>query len=120
MADDTTLIVHLRDRMATFVSEREWDQFHSPKNLAMALAVEAAEVMEHFLWIDNEGSRNAVADPVKRREVADEIADVTCLVLALVNSIGLDLSDIVARKMAKNIVKYPVATCKGHYRPRGE
>ncbi len=116
MPDNTTLVATLRQNMARFVAEREWEKFHSPKNLAMALAVEAAELMEHFLWIDNEASRQAVRDPATLAAVADEVADVACLVFALVNSLGLDLSDTVARKMARNIVKYPVAHCRGHFR----
>lgn len=114
--DSTTVVAALKEAMGRFVAEREWGQFHSPKNLAMALAVEAAELMEHFLWIDNDASRAAVNDPATREQVADEIADVTGVVLALCNALGLDLSDIVARKMAKNELKYPVEKCRGRYR----
>src|SRR5438067_760231 len=113
MSDHTTPVAVLREAMARFVAEREWEQFHSPKNLAMALAVEAAELMEHFLWIDNDASRAEVRDPAKRDEVADEIADVTCLICALCNALDLDLSDAVSRKMAKNVLKYPVEKSRG-------
>ncbi len=82
----------------------------------MALACEAAELMEHFLWIDNDSSRKAVEDPTLREQVADEIADVTGVVLALCNALGLDLSESVRRKMAKNVHKYPVEKCRGKYR----
>jgi NTP pyrophosphatase (non-canonical NTP hydrolase) len=115
MSDSTTLISTLREAMARFVSEREWDQFHSPKNLAMALAAEAAELMEHFLWVDNEASRALAHDPAVREQVADEIADVTGVVLALCNALGLDLSEAIARKMAKNVNKYPVEKARGRY-----
>jgi NTP pyrophosphatase (non-canonical NTP hydrolase) len=114
--DATTTVAELRAGMARFVREREWEQFHSPKNLAMALAAEAAELMEHFLWIDNDASRAAVADPARRDEVADELADVAGVVFALCNALDVDLSDAVTRKMAKNILKYPVEKCRGHYR----
>ena len=113
MADQTTVVADLREAMARFVAEREWEQFHSPKNLAMALAVEAAELMEHFLWIDNDASRAEMRDPAKREQVADEIADVSCLIFALCNALELDLSDAVRRKMAKNVLKYPVEKCRG-------
>ena len=116
MADDDTRVAELRAAMARFVAEREWEQFHSPKNLVMALAVEAAELMEHFLWIDNDASRAAVQDAAVRDAVADEIADVTCLILALCNSLDLDLSDAVRRKLAKNVLKYPVEKCRGRFR----
>jgi NTP pyrophosphatase (non-canonical NTP hydrolase) len=116
MSDQTTVVAELREAMARFVAEREWEQFHSPKNLVMALAVEAAELMEHFLWIDNDASRAAGRDPATRDAVADEIADVTCLIFALCNSLDLDLSDAFRRKLAKNVLKYPVEKCRGRFR----
>ena len=116
MSDATTPIAELRDAWARFVHEREWEQFHSPKNLVMALACEAAELMEHFLWIDNDVSRKVVEDAAVREQVGDEIADVTGAILALCNALGLDLSDCVRRKMAKNVLKYPVEKSRGRYR----
>jgi NTP pyrophosphatase (non-canonical NTP hydrolase) len=116
MPDSTTTVAALRESMARFVTEREWEQFHSPKNLAMALAAEAAEVMEHFLWIDNEASRAVVRDPAQLEQIADEIADVSGVIFALCNALGLDLSEAIARKMAKNVLKYPVEKCRGRYR----
>jgi dCTP diphosphatase len=116
MADSTTSVASLREAWARFVSDRDWGQFHSPKNLVMALSVEAAELMEHFLWIDNDASRAIVQDPAVRERVADEIADVTGVVLALCNALDLDLSDAIAHKMAKNVQKYPVEKCRGRYR----
>ena len=116
MSDQTTVIAELREAMARFVAEREWEKFHSPKNLAMALAVEAAELMEHFLWIDNDASRQEMLDPAQREPVAEEIADVSCLVFALCNALDLDLSDAIRRKMAKNVLKYPVEKCRGRYK----
>jgi NTP pyrophosphatase (non-canonical NTP hydrolase) len=116
MPDSTTTLAALRDAMRRFVAERDWEQFHSPKNLVMALAVEAAELMEHFLWIDNEASRTVAGDRGQLEQVADEVADVTCLVLALCNALGLDLSDAVLRKLAKNALKYPVEKSRGRYR----
>jgi NTP pyrophosphatase (non-canonical NTP hydrolase) len=116
MTDRTTTVADLRQLWARFVAEREWEQYHSPKNLAMALAVEAAELMEHFLWIDNEPSRALLADPKTREQVADELADVTGVVLALCNSLGIDLSEAIEHKMAKNVHKYPADKVRGRYR----
>jgi NTP pyrophosphatase (non-canonical NTP hydrolase) len=116
MPDNTTTVAALRESMARFVAEREWEQFHSPKNLAMALAAEAAEVMEHFLWIDNETSRAVARDPAQLEQIADEIADVSGVIFALCNALGLDLSEAIARKMAKNVLKYPVEKSRGRYR----
>ena len=116
MPDDTTPVGALREAMARFVAERDWEQFHSPKNLVMALAVEAAELMEHFLWIDDGASRAVAGDRGQLERVADEVADVTCLVFNLCNALGLDLSDAVLRKLAKNALKYPVEKSRGRYR----
>jgi NTP pyrophosphatase (non-canonical NTP hydrolase) len=116
MSDSTTTVAALREAWARFVAERDWGQFHSPKNLVMALAVEAAELMEHFLWIDNDASRDLAGDPAVRERVADELADVTGVVLALCNALDLDLSDAIAHKMAKNVLKYPVEKSRGRYR----
>ena len=116
MPDSSTTVAALREAWARFVAERDWGQFHSPKNLVMALAVEAAELMEHFLWIDNDASRQLVRDPAQLEPIADELADVLGVVLALANALGLDLSQAVARKMAKNVRKYPADKVRGRYR----
>jgi NTP pyrophosphatase (non-canonical NTP hydrolase) len=116
MPDANTTVAQLRQAMARFVDERDWQQFHSPKNLAMALSVEAAELMEHFMWIDNAASQQVVNDAKVREEVSDELADVAGVLFALCNALNLDLSDAVAKKMAKNVVKYPVEKSRGRYR----
>jgi NTP pyrophosphatase (non-canonical NTP hydrolase) len=116
MPDATTTLATLREAMRRFVSERDWDQFHSPKNLAMGLAIEAAELMEHFLWIDNPASRETVQDPEERVRIGEEMADVACYLLALANVMNLDLSDAVLDKLKKNAVKYPAEKYRGRYR----
>jgi NTP pyrophosphatase (non-canonical NTP hydrolase) len=116
MPDNSTTLATLKDAMRRFVTERDWDRFHSPKNLVMGLSVEAAELTEHFLWIENEASRQVVGQPAQLSEVADEMADVTCYLLALANTLGIDLSDAVLGKLEKNARKYPVEKCKGKYR----
>jgi NTP pyrophosphatase (non-canonical NTP hydrolase) len=116
MSDTMTTVATLRDAMRRFVAERDWEQFHSPKNLVMGLAVEAAELMEHFLWIENQASRQVVDDAGKLGEIADEMADVACYLLALSDSLGIDLSEAILGKLEKNAQKYPVEKCKGRYR----
>jgi NTP pyrophosphatase (non-canonical NTP hydrolase) len=116
MADQTTPVGELREAMRKFIADREWDQFHSPKNLAMAAVAEAAELMEHFLWIDNDESRRQMRDPRRLEPVCDEIADVFGVCLALCNALDLDLSEIFQGKMAKNVVKYPVERARGRYK----
>ena len=115
MPDNTTTLATLKDAVQRFAAERDWEQFHSPKNLSMGLAVEAAELMEHFLWVDTEASRQVVHDPVKLAEVADEIADVACYLLNLGNTLGIDLSEAIVAKIAKNAIKYPAEKYRGRY-----
>ena len=107
MADNATSVEALKDLVRRFVAERAWEPYHSPKNLAMGLAVEAAELMEHFLWVDADASRQVVQDPVKLAAVAEELADVACHVLNLSNVLGLDLSEAIRAKLVKNALKYP-------------
>lgn len=108
MADTTTTFADLKDAVRRFADERRWEPFHSPKNLVMGLAVETAELMEHFLWVEGEASRLLVNDPEKRRQIGEELADVGCHLLNLSNSLGIDLSDAIKAKMVKNALKYPV------------
>jgi dCTP diphosphatase len=116
MADSQTTILELRNAMSQFVAERDWQPFHSPKNLSMGAAVEAAELMEHFLWVDNEASRQVIRDPRKIGEIADEMADVACYLLALSNTLDIDLSEAILGKLVKNAVKYPVEKYRGRFR----
>lgn len=117
MSDQETTIAELRQIVAEFVDDRDWQQFHSPKNLAMSLAIEAAELMEHFQWVTVEASRAVREDAGKRGEVSEELADVLCYALALANEMGIDVSDSVRRKMEKNARKYPAAEYRGRYGP---
>lgn len=107
ISDSETTIGELRALVAKFVDERNWQTFHSPKNLAMSVAIEAAELMEHFQWISLDESRQMTTDPARRIAVGEEIADVCCYLLALVNQLDLDLGTIVRDKMVKNAIKYP-------------
>jgi NTP pyrophosphatase (non-canonical NTP hydrolase) len=116
MPDTTTTLATLKDAMRRFVAERDWEQFHNPKNLVMGITVEAAELMEHFQWIDNEASRQVVEQPAELGEVADEMADVACYLLAMANTLGIDLSDAILGKLEKNARKYPAEKYKGRYR----
>lgn len=115
MPDSTTTVAELRDAWRQFVAERQWEPFHSPKNLVMALSAETAELLEHFLWVDNDESRRVTDDPVKREKVAEEIADVAGCLFTLCNALGVDLSDAVRAKMARNVLKYPVEKYRGRH-----
>lgn len=95
----------LRDALRDFCAARDWHRFHTPKNLVMALSVEAAELVEHFQWATPEESQELTAE--KRAEVADEIADVLIYLTELADVLGIDPIDAARRKIAKNAVKYP-------------
>jgi dCTP diphosphatase len=113
LSDSTTTVSQLRQRVLAFVRERDWEQFHSPKNLSMALAAEAAELMEHFLWAKPEESRVIVADPVKRAKIEEELADVVIYALGFANATGIDVAASIEAKVAANAKKYPVEKSKG-------
>lgn len=116
-ADETTTLAELRKVVHTFVSERNWQQFHSPKNLSMALAIEAAELMEHYQWLTLEESRKLADNPDKLSEVQEELADVLCYTLALANELGIDVTESLLAKMVKNRRKYPVEEYRGRFGP---
>ncbi len=113
--DATTTVAELRKLVADFVAERDWSQFHSPKNVTMALAIEAAELIEHFQWLTTEASRELPNDPKKLAAVGEELADVVGYSLALANELGLDLSSAIRAKMIKNAQKYPADQFHGRY-----
>ena len=104
----------LRDRLRTFAAARDWDQFHSPKNLAMALIVEAAELVEHFQWLTE--TESAALPPGKRAAVADELADALIYVVRIADRLDVDLLAAVTAKMARNEAKYPADRVKGSAR----
>jgi NTP pyrophosphatase (non-canonical NTP hydrolase) len=107
VADATTTLGELKEAVRRFAAERHWGPYHSPKNLAMALAVEAAELMEPFRWLQCDESRALTDDAAQREAVADELADVLNLLLNLSLSLDIDLSNAFAAKMIKNAQKYP-------------
>ncbi len=109
-----TELTTLRDDLRQFAAERDWDQFHSPKNLASALAVEAAELLEPFQWLTEEQSRNL--DEKRRAAVAEELADVQIYLIRLADKLDVDLLHAVRAKMVRNAEKYPVASFKGSAR----
>ena len=104
-------MIELRDRLRAFCAERDWDQFHSPKNLASALSVEAAELLEHFQWLTEEESKRL--PPAKVAAVRDELADVLIYLVRLADKLEVDLLAAAADKIAKNAVKYPADQVRG-------
>jgi len=104
----------LKQVVAEFARERNWDQFHSPKNLAMALSVEAAELLEQFQWLSEAESMAPPSD--RRQAVADEIADVLVYLVRLADRLNIDIGEAVARKMLINAEKYPADKVRGSSR----
>lgn len=113
LSDRATTVAELRERVLAFVRERDWEQFHAPKNLSMALAAETGELMEHFLWMSPEQSRTVLGEPEKRRKIEEEIADVVIYALEFANMTGIDVAAAIERKLALNAKKYPVEKAKG-------
>jgi dCTP diphosphatase len=111
MSDQTTTIEALKNQVKKFVEDRDWQQFHSPKNLSMALASEVAELMDFFLWCDNAASYDELEK--RRQHVEDEIADIATLLLAFCTRHNIDLSKAVAHKQIEHAIKYPIEKCKG-------
>jgi dCTP diphosphatase len=114
MTDATTPVGELRAKVAAFVAERDWEKFHAPKNLAMALACEAAELMEEYLWMDTAESRAATDEgSERRRRVEAEAADVAFCLLNLCNVVGIDLASAMERKLVEASAKYPADKVRG-------
>lgn len=111
--DAETPVAAIRQAVAQFVAERDWRQFHAPKNLAMSLAIETAELMEHFQWISSEDSRRIADDPQQRHAIQTELADVISYALALSNELDIDISTAVLNKLVHNSAKYPAAEYRG-------
>jgi NTP pyrophosphatase (non-canonical NTP hydrolase) len=106
-------IPDLQRSLREFAADRDWEQFHVPKNLVMALMVEAAELTEIFQWLTPEQSSAVMSDPARGEHVREEIADVLGYLLRLADVLGVDLESSLAEKITKNAVKYPVERSRG-------
>jgi NTP pyrophosphatase (non-canonical NTP hydrolase) len=107
----TDQLEQLRERLARFASDRDWDQFHSPKNLSMALIAETAELIEHFQWLSEEDSKNLDADT--KEAVAMELADIFIFLIRVADKLDVDLADTAWKKIQINEDRYPVDKVKG-------
>ena len=104
----------MTQKIRTFRDERDWMQFHNPKELAAAITIEASELMEHFLWKTPEESAQRVA--THREAVQDEIADIAMYLFELADNLDIDLLEAMTQKMAKNAAKYPVEKARGSHK----
>ncbi len=104
-------INRLTQQLRDFAADRDWNQFHSPKNLSMALSVEASELLEHFQWLTEEQSSNLPKD--KLDEIEAEIADVFIYLLRLSDKLGIDILNAANKKIIQNAIKYPADKVRG-------
>lgn len=106
-------IKDLTEKIIKFRDDRDWKQFHNPKDLALSLMLEAGELAEHFQWMTNEEMENYLKE--HKEEIGEELADVLHVILILAHDAGIDLIDISHKKMEKNIKKYPVDKARGNH-----
>jgi dCTP diphosphatase len=117
MSTDTqTTVGVLRQAVASFVNNRDWQPFHTPKNLSMSIAIEAAELMERFQWLTTGEAQAAMEDPDEQAAVADELADIVIYCLSLSNALDLDVSSAVLGKLQTNEHRYPADEFRGRFR----
>jgi len=109
MKDVEALVADLRQ----FVAERDWQQFHDPKNLTMLLASEVGELVAEYRWVAGDAADAHSRDAASRARIADEIGDVGIALLLLCDRTGIDLGDAIAAKLAKNRGRYPIETARG-------
>ena len=115
---------HIKKEIKKFIRERNWEKYHSPKNISMSIAIEAAELMEHFQWLTIAESKKLLKDKKKRAEIEDELADIAIYLLDFCNLFDIGLESCILRKLEKSSRKYPVHLVMGkahkytHYRNR--
>ena len=117
MTDSDRFLTELKKELRGFAAERNWESYHSPKNLAMALVVEASELLEHFQWLTEQQSREL--DSEKATQVSEELADILIYLVRLADRLEIDLESACRRKMAMNAKKYPAQTTRQKRDPPG-
>lgn len=113
---DTRIVLQdLKDRMAEFIRHRDWERYHTPKNISMSIAIEAAELMEIFQWLTPEESIALKEDPAQYRHIQEEISDILLYCFSLANVLDIDIGSAVLGKLESNKKKYPAEQFKGNY-----
>ena len=113
--DKETTLGELKELVEEFVSERDWSQFHTPKNLSMALAIEASELMDLFKWYTDEQVKDRISGNPMFDEASDELSDVIIYALCFANRNGIDVADAIKSKIEKNRSKYPADKFRGRF-----
>lgn len=116
MTDATTTVQQLRDTVARFVDARDWRPFHDPKNLAMSIAIEAAELMEHFQWLRSEQLAAAAESPETMQQIREELSDILCYAFSFANAMNIDVTKALTEKLVMNEKKYPADQFRGRFR----
>lgn len=116
MNDAVTTVATLKTMMTEFIAERDWQPFHDPKNLSASIAIEAAELMEHFQWLRTEELDAVRQDAAAMSAIREELADILAYVLSFATRMEIDLSSALADKMKKNAAKYPVERFRGRFK----
>jgi len=115
--DENTTLAELRSEVAEFVAARDWNRYHTPKNLAMSISIEAAEIMEHFQWLTIEQAVELGKDAGAKAEIAEELADVLIYCLSFANAMDIDVAAAIRAKRARNEGRFPVEIVSGKLGP---
>ena len=115
MSDETTTVAELKRLVEAFVAERRWEPFHDPKNLSASIAIEAAELMEHFQWLRTDELGGVQRDARRMEAIREELADILAYVVSFASTMEIDLATALADKMTKNAEKYPVDEFLGRF-----
>ncbi len=113
-----TTLTELSELVADFINTRDWNKYHTPKNLAMSISIEAAEIMELFQWVTTEeASENVHKDPSLKKALEDELADVLIYLLSMVNTCNIDIATAVRSKLSENESRFPIEMVSGKLGP---
>jgi NTP pyrophosphatase (non-canonical NTP hydrolase) len=111
--DKSISIADLKKRVQMFCEDRDWDQFHGAKDLAIGVITEAAELLEHFRFLSDDQARRLLSTPLKRKEVEEELADILFFILRFAQRFRIDLDRSLQTKLKKNAAKYPIKKARG-------
>jgi len=114
--DQLTTISELKRKVQEFIDERDWTNYHTPRNLAESISIESAELLEIFQWLTEQETKNLPGDKAKLDRIKEELADVMVYCISLANSTGIDISEAISSKIEKNVSKYPIEKVKGNYK----
>jgi NTP pyrophosphatase (non-canonical NTP hydrolase) len=116
MLDQKITVSELKERVDRFISEREWNKYHKPKDLSISIVLESSELLEHFQWLTDDEIETMLKDSQKLQQIESELADIVIYCLSLSNTLHAGLSDIILRRLREDVARYPIEKSKGFYR----